>query len=68
MNFTDSSISAPLMRRLGVLGEIDGQRMLQLTNVYVGALFDHHLLGASAVLLERDSADFPEVGLESRNR
>jgi predicted dienelactone hydrolase len=68
MNFTDSSISAPLMRRLGVLGEIDGQRMLQLMNTYVGAFFDHHLLGASAVLLERDSADFPEVGLESRNR
>ncbi len=36
-------------------------------NAYVPAFFDHHLLGEAAPLLERDSPDFQEVELESRN-
>jgi hypothetical protein len=31
------------------------------------AFFEHYLLGSPAPLLERDSADFTEVELESRN-
>jgi hypothetical protein len=68
MNFTDTSIAAPILAWTGALGEIDGQRMLLLMNVYVGAFFDHYLLGKSQDLLERNSPDFPEVELESRNR
>ena len=66
-NFTDSSISSPLLRWLGVLGAIDGRRMLEILNVYVPAFFDHYLLGSPAPLLERDSTEFTEVELESRN-
>lgn len=46
---------------------IDGQRMLAIMNAYVPAFFDHHLLGERAELLERNSAEYSEVELESRN-
>ena len=41
--------------------------MLEILNVYVPAFFDHYLLGSPVPLLERDSTDFTEVELESRN-
>ena len=66
-NFTDTSISSPSLRWLGALGDIDGHRMLEILNVYVPAFFDRYLLGEPAFGLESNSADFPEVELESRN-
>ena len=67
MNFTDTSISSRILRWLGALGDIDGQRMLRIMNVYVSAFLDQHLLGKKSPLLEGDSADYPEVELLSRN-
>ena len=67
MNFTDTSISSISLRWIGALGDIDGHRMLAIMNAYVPAFFDHHLLGEVSTLLERDSPDFQEVELESRN-
>jgi predicted dienelactone hydrolase len=67
MNFTDTSITSPSLRWLGALGEIDGDRMLHIINVYVGAFFDVYLRGESSSLLEGDSVDYPEVELLSRN-
>ncbi|MFP6621899.1 MAG: hypothetical protein VCC20_00350 [Myxococcota bacterium] len=66
-NFTDTSISSINLRWFGMLGEIDGHRMLEILNVYVPEFFDHYLLGEPAPLLEANSLDFPEVELESRN-
>jgi hypothetical protein len=66
-NFTDTSISSINLRWFGVLGEIDGHRMLEILNVYVPEFFDHYLLGEPAPLLEANSPEFPEVELESRN-
>ncbi len=67
MNFTDTSISSISLRWLGALGDIDGHRMLEILNTYVPAFFARHLLGEAVPLLERDSPDFHEVELESRN-
>ena len=67
LNFTDTSITSPSLRWLGALGEIDGDRMLHIINVYVPAFFDVYLKGEPSPLLEGDSADYPEVELLSRN-
>lgn len=67
MNFTDTSISSVMLRWLGALGPIDGQRMLHIMNAYTSAFLDHHLLGKPSPLLESNSADYPDVELMSRN-
>jgi predicted dienelactone hydrolase len=67
MNFTDVSISAPLLRWVGALGAIDGQRMLRLMNVYTLAFFDRYLRDEPSALLEASSPHYPEVTIEHRN-
>lgn len=67
-NFTDVSISIPLLRWIhGRLGEIDGPHMLRLMNAYSLAFFDRYLRDRPSELLEGPSDDFPEVEFESRN-
>jgi predicted dienelactone hydrolase len=67
INFTDTSITSPLLRWLGAMGEIDGHRMLHILNAYTAAFFDRHLRERPSPLLEAPSADYPEVELRSRN-
>jgi predicted dienelactone hydrolase len=67
-NFFDFSIMSPLYKRLGVLGPIDGHRMLRLTEDYVLAFFDKHLRDRSDVDLALLSETYPEVEFAQRNQ
>ncbi len=53
-NFSDLSLSSPLMQPLGLLGSIDRQRSLQIANDYVRAFFDQHLKGVGEGMLALD--------------
>lgn len=44
-----------------LLGTVEGERGLQITNAYVLEFLNHVLLGADAPLLQGASADYPEV-------
>lgn len=52
-----------LWRLVGLSGSIAPRRMLALTNDYVGAFFDKHLMGVPEPLLDGPSAQYPEVRL-----
>lgn len=68
-DFTDSALLfEPLMKIFGMLGPIDGRRVLALTSDYVRAFFDHYLENADAPLLRGAPAAYPEVRLESHER
>jgi hypothetical protein len=67
MNFTDVSITSPALGFTGLLGAIDGRRILEIMNVYTLAFLDHHLRGQPAGLISRASNEFPEVTYLSRN-
>lgn len=60
-NFADVNLWSPLLRSYGLLGTIDGRRMLQILNDYVLAFFDKYLKGMNAPILDGPSADYPEV-------
>jgi hypothetical protein len=65
-NFTDTVLAAPQAKRFGMLGPIDGTRMLQLTNQYVLAFFNKHLMDRNEPLLEGPSNRFPEVSFQAK--
>jgi predicted dienelactone hydrolase len=60
-NFGDISIWSPLLRSFGLLGSIDGYRMLDILNSYVLAFFNEHLIGIASPLLDGPSLVYPEV-------
>ena len=60
-NFADSNIWSPVLRSVGLLGSIDGYRMLEILNSYVLAFFNEHLMGTTSPLLDGPSLDYPEV-------
>jgi dienelactone hydrolase len=65
-NFTDSAVTfAPVLRVVGMLGRIDGQRGLEVTGDYVRAFFDEHLNAVDTPLLDGASPDYPEVEFRS---
>jgi len=66
-NFADENIWSPLLRNFGLLGSIDGYRMLQILNDYVLAFFDEHLKGIESILLNGPSTTYPEVLFYSKN-
>lgn len=66
-NFADENIWSPMLRNFGLLGSIDGHRMLQLLNDYVLAFFDEHLKGIESVLLDGFSSIYPEIMFHSKN-
>ena len=66
-NFADENIWSPMLRNFGLLGSIDGHRMLQLLNDYVLAFFDEHLKGITSPLLDGPSTVYPEVLFYSKN-
>jgi predicted dienelactone hydrolase len=66
MDYTDAALISPLAkvalgRASGEGGPIRTQRMLSLTNAYVTAFFDRHLLGRPCNLLDGPSPKYPEV-------
>jgi dienelactone hydrolase len=65
-NFVDVNIWSPVLRSFGLLGSIDGYRMLDLLNDYVLAFFDEHLRGIISTLLDGPSLDYPEVMFYSK--
>ena len=66
-NFADENIWSPLLRNFGLLGSIDGYRMLQLLNDYVLAFFNQHLKGVDSPLLDGPSSTYPEVLFYGKN-
>ena len=66
-NFADENIWSPLLRNFGLLGSIDGYRMLQILNDYVLAFFDEHLKGVTSILLDGPSSEYPEVLFYGKN-
>ena len=60
-NFADVNIWTPALRSFGLLGSIDGYRMLDILNSYVLAFFNEHLNGITSPLLDGPSLDYPEV-------
>jgi len=61
LNFADISLYTPLFKDLGMLGTIDGYRMLDILNIYVRTFFDKHIKNIDSPLLDGPSADYPEV-------
>jgi dienelactone hydrolase len=66
-NFADINVWTPLFRSFGLLGSIDGYRMLQILNDYVLAFFDEHLKGIESTLLDGPSTTYPEVLFFGKN-
>ena len=61
-NFADVTIWSPVLRSFGLLGTIDGYRMLDILKSYVLEFFDLHLLtGLPSTLLDGPSVLYPEV-------
>jgi hypothetical protein len=63
-NFGDMSVWTSLLKSFGLLGSIDGYRMLEILTEYVIAFFDTHLMGETSSLLDGPSTAYPEVTLE----
>ena len=60
-NFADVNIWSPILTSVGLLGSIDGYRMLGILTKYVLAFFDQELRGITSTLLDGPSADYPEI-------
>jgi dienelactone hydrolase len=62
-NFFDQAIltEPTLWRPFGALGSGDQTRLLEVTRRYVLAFFDTYLKGSRDALLDKASADYPEV-------
>ncbi len=65
-NYSDFSLFAPDFQRAGLLGPIDGQRMVRILSDYVLAFFDKYLRGRDSALLDGPPARYPEVEFASR--
>ena len=66
-NFADENIWSPMLRNFGLLGSIDGYRMLQILKDYALAFFDEHLKGIESGLLDGPSITYPEVRFFGKN-
>jgi dienelactone hydrolase len=61
-SFTDLAVTfAPAIKIVGLLGNIDGHRGLQITSDYILAFFDEYLNQRNNSLLDGPSPDYPEV-------
>jgi dienelactone hydrolase len=64
LGFTDSAVLwAPLLKRSGSLGSLDGARGLHIAATYVRLFFDRHLRGRDAPALDGAPQAYPEVGV-----
>lgn len=66
-NFADENIWSPMLRNFGLLGSIDGYRMLRILNDYTLTFFDEHLKGIESILLDGPSIIYPEVRFFGKN-
>ncbi len=64
--FTDSPLLSPFASLLGLSGPFDAQRAHCIINAYTLALFDRHVRGEPAALLDGPSDQYSEVLFESR--
>ena len=63
-NFFDFTIMSPLYKIMGVLGEIDGERMVDITRGYAVSFYDRHLKGqATSFDLGFDEVEFQSTNL-----
>ncbi len=60
-DYCDFTIFSSVLELLGMIGSINGYRMLDITNAYVLAFFDKYLKGETINLLDGNSEDYPEV-------
>jgi hypothetical protein len=65
-NFSDISIWGKLFR-MQMLGEINGERCLQIQNRYVLAFFEKYLKGINSKFLKGFSPEYPEVVIKLKN-
>ncbi len=65
-NFSDISIWGKLFN-LQMLGEIDGERCLQIQNEYIHAFFEKYLKSIDSELLNGLSPEYPEVDIKLKN-
>lgn len=65
-NLSDLSIWGRLFR-MQMLGEIDGERCLQIQNTYIHAFFEKYLKGIDSRLLTGLSPEYPEVDIKLKN-
>lgn len=66
-NFSDAPLISPLIKMMGLTGEIDGKRGLEIINAYTVQFFDEHLKNKQSNLLDDTSKDYPEVKFEGMN-
>jgi len=65
-DFTDLPLLSPLTPVMGLKGPLDGDRVIEIVNVYLRAFFDQYLKGESEALLKEPSAEYAEVSFERR--
>ena len=58
---------SPLYQMTGLLGPIEGYRMLDITQAYVLAFFDKYLKGKEAPLLDSPADNYTEVDFRKKN-
>lgn len=61
LNYLDFSIMSPMYQMMGILGPIDGVKMLTITDDYVRSFFDHYLKNKESPLLDNKNNKYPEV-------
>lgn len=60
-NFADVNIWSPVLRSFGLLGSIDGYRMLDILNTYVLEFFNENIKGITSPLPHGLTSEYPEV-------
>lgn len=60
-NFADVCIWSPVLQYFGMIGSIDGYRMIELHKDYVRAFFDEQFKSINSPLLTESSTKYPEV-------
>lgn len=66
-NFFDFSVMSPLYKRMGILGPIDGNRMLEITQESVLTFFDLHLKGNELPGWPAQLTNYQDITLDQRN-
>ena len=65
-DFSSLPLLSPLAVYFGIKGPIDGERVLEIINLYTVAFFDQYLKGQSMPLLTNSPAEVPEVTLTTK--
>nr|MDJ0879991.1 hypothetical protein [Halieaceae bacterium] len=66
-NYFDFTIISPLLKKMGILGPIDGEEMVGISRDFITTFFDTHLKGEDSPLLEgREEHESQHVTLQHR--